>query len=453
MDISSYLKILLKTQKKVGIPGLGTIYKQKVAGRYDSDTHIFIPPRYELYFTREILESSLLRDYICKKRSISPESADYFISGLTEDISTQIELNNQGSLGDLGTITKQDDHWIIQSKGNDSVDFGFYGLPAINESLQEQSNESFKSLTHPSKENEHKIESEPLAAVQESPSPSQSETEQQSLDKDDQEIFEEISEYPATDYSSPVQEIPYVETDVAEIESDAVEQNRLLQEIETSEASVEGDDIPYSLVEETKEENRPQEIIESGTANIWHFDRVNYSTTDKNNAETSDTAKRRLANWQKLLIIFAGLAALLAALYLIKPSIFKTTPKKVIKTGVVKSSPIPKIVAPDSIPKIDTLKAIALTIDTLKDIVSVDSATTWEIMCASLTKKEVKQYIAEMKARGYTAKAIPGMPGKRIKISIATFSNEKSAKEGREILVKKLKNKDLYIYQNKHTHK
>jgi len=46
------------------------------------------------------------------------------------------------------------------------------------------------------------------------------------------------------------------------------------------------------------------------------------------------------------------------------------------------------------------------------------------------------------------------MPGKRrIKMSIATFKTEESAKEGRRLLVKKLNNNDLYIYQNKNTQK
>ncbi|MGY4384934.1 hypothetical protein ACVWYN_001968 [Pedobacter sp. UYP24] len=422
MDISTYLKILLKTQNKVGIPGLGTIYKRKIAGRYDSDTNIFIPPSYVLDFTRDILESSHLKDYICKKKNISLESADYFINGFFEDIIAQIDLKNEASLGAIGTLIKQSDQWIIKSKGTGSVDFGFYGLPSVDENI---------------KENEPQIVHEPL--TDEQFSFLEPEKGQKILEKDDQKTFEEISEHPAMDNSIPIQGLSTIETNIADKAPDALEQ-------------AEKEEKPDTLDQEAKEVYKPEEITESGTANIWHFDSTNSPAANKENSETDYSEDRGLVFWQKLMIVFAILAVALGGLYLIKPSVFNTVTKK-NKNLIVKPRVQPQVIVTDTIAKIDTSKVAVLPVDSLQDVVAVDSATTWEIMAASLTKREVKQYIAEMKAKGYTAKAILNMPGRRIKMSIATFNDEKTAEEARKILVKKLKNKDLYIHQNKHTHK
>lgn len=102
------------------------------------------------------------------------------------------------------------------------------------------------------------------------------------------------------------------------------------------------------------------------------------------------------------------------------------------------------VVNPDSLK--DTPAAINPALGT-------DTATTWEVIGASvINQKEADWFIAQMKAIGITAKVIPKVPGKRrIKISVATFQDEASARKGRKELVLKLKNPELYIYQNKHT--
>ncbi|WP_448635674.1 HU domain-containing protein [Pedobacter panaciterrae] len=72
MDILSYLTELIKTRKEVGISGLGTFYKKKSPGRYDVETHSFLPPSYTLAFAEENRESQSLIAYISKKGTYQP---------------------------------------------------------------------------------------------------------------------------------------------------------------------------------------------------------------------------------------------------------------------------------------------------------------------------------------------------------------------------------------------
>jgi hypothetical protein len=94
--------------------------------------------------------------------------------------------------------------------------------------------------------------------------------------------------------------------------------------------------------------------------------------------------------------------------------------------------------------------------DTLTSVAGMpQTETTWEVIGASvLNQNEADRFIAQMKRVGIQAKTIPTAPGKRrIKISVATFADEESARIGRKELAIKLKNPEIYIHQNKHTHK
>ncbi|MHA4896562.1 hypothetical protein ACXZ1K_17550 [Pedobacter sp. PWIIR3] len=485
MDISSYLKVLLKTQKEVGVAGLGTFFKKKIAGRYDSESHSFIPPNYLLSFTTDVSEDTLLRDYICKKRNISAESADYFINGFAQDINGQIDQHEKAILAELGTITKNNGEWIIEKTENESADFGFYGLPPISESVAEANTEVNDEIDYPSQTQDTSeledqlIEEEPQKIFESetfTPETSIEDTTGQktsshetttedltTLESDDQEVYEEISEQPPVEYR-PISDETQVDSENHFSGQPAIiETAETLEETEIPESAnteTESDEIPL-VPTKTVETNQAidsleekQKVIKADAANIWHFDRANSSPKTVKNDPVSGSDGQGIATWLKILIGFLILVVAVVALYLLKPSIFQSGPAKVVKTATVKTSPpVSKPIVVDTISKVDTIKVSTPAIDTLKTTVPVDSATTWEIIGASLTKKEVKQYIAEMKAKGIVAKPIPGLPGRRIHMSIATFNDEKSAREARKVLVKKLRDDELYVQENKHTYK
>lgn len=133
MDMLSYLTVLIKTRKEVGIPGLGTIYKKKSPGRYDAATHSFLPPSFVLDFNTEVLEHSLLIDHICKQRNISPDSASYFIEKFVEEIKKQLEEHQEASLTPLGTLFQSSGTLSFKPLNDQNFGFDFYGLPPVKE--------------------------------------------------------------------------------------------------------------------------------------------------------------------------------------------------------------------------------------------------------------------------------------------------------------------------------
>ncbi|WP_285011407.1 SPOR domain-containing protein [Pedobacter faecalis] len=164
----------------------------------------------------------------------------------------------------------------------------------------------------------------------------------------------------------------------------------------------------------------------------------------------------------KLLAIMAAVVAVVAATYLLFGDQILSVAGK---AGQKRDKADSKKAAPASIPhRPDSLKstvAIASSGDSLKkdSVISAQiemrSDTTWEVIGASvINQKEADRFIAQMKKIGIAAKVIPTAPGKRrIKISVATFGDEQSARAGRKELVLKLKNPELYIHQNRQTHK
>ena len=79
------------------------------------------------------------------------------------------------------------------------------------------------------------------------------------------------------------------------------------------------------------------------------------------------------------------------------------------------------------------------------------AALRFEIIAASLAnRKEAENFLAQMKKRGFPAK-IADLPGKRLKITLGTFTDEASAKKQLESLRVSTKIPDIYILPVKHT--
>jgi len=136
MDILQYLIELLKTRKQVGIEGLGTLYKKKTPGRYDAETHSFLPPSYVLDFTSDILENSNLVKYIQNKRSISEDSARYFVGQFAEEIKKGL-AQGEYNLEHLGTFSLVDDQLSFTPSQQINVGFDFFALPAVTADIQQ----------------------------------------------------------------------------------------------------------------------------------------------------------------------------------------------------------------------------------------------------------------------------------------------------------------------------
>ena len=135
MDILQYLIELLKTRKQIGIEGLGTFYKKKTPGRYDAETHSFLPPSYALEFSSDVLEHTNLSQYIQTKRGISEDSAKYFISQFVAEVHKGLQ-NGEYSFENLGTLQQTRNQLAFTANQDINIGFDFFALPTVMANVQ-----------------------------------------------------------------------------------------------------------------------------------------------------------------------------------------------------------------------------------------------------------------------------------------------------------------------------
>ncbi|WP_316811112.1 SPOR domain-containing protein [Pedobacter heparinus] len=441
MDILSYLTTLIKTHKEVGIPGLGTIYKRKSPGRYDTETHSFLPPSYTLAFTSDLKEQELLTGIISKEKNISADAAAYFTEQFAQNTLDELSNQQESDFGNLGTFSTVSGSLTFIPKQDQNFGFDFYGLPALKDELvlgEEKLDEEDPQVTREQLELENNnADLGDGSELIETPAASDDEagtddvliahldsTEEQLpeavSDNDDQPVYEEIAEV-----VSPVQP--------------ENQQPELL--IET----------PEELNEEQQEEEKEQPII------FEPLEPVNTAYI------TEQQEKRGMPVYLKVTIALLAVAAIAAIAYAIKPELFKgaavNEPRKQDNTQAIKENDQRKA---DSIARADSIrisneKAI-MAIDSAKGLpvspqgqVPADTIISYDIIAASLlNKKEADRFLADMKKRGIPAK-VSKMRGKRIKISIGSFLDEDSARKELEVLKKTTKIPGIYVTPIRHT--
>jgi hypothetical protein len=402
MDILSYLTTLIKTHKEVGVPGLGTIYKKKSPGRYDTETHSFLPPSYTLSFTSDLKEQELLTGIISKKKNISTDAATYFVEQFSQNILDELSNQQESDFGDLGTFSTTSGSLTFIPKQDQNFGFDFFGLPALEDKL--------------------------------------------TLDQETKELTTEETQ---------IQETNLVATELPQEELLKVEEEpqvtREQLELENNNADLsDGAEVMEDEIAEISEAEQPK-VFEP-------MDPVNtaYDTT-------LQEEKKGMPAYLKAIIALLVVAGIAGIAYVTKPELFTGTaihpiPKQDTLSNIRNDEQpmTDSIVRADSI-RLSNEKAI-MAIDSAKGSAviphiepSADTTISYDIIAASLlNKKEADQFLADMKTRGIPAK-ISKMRGKRIKISIGSFLNEDSAKKELEMLKKTTKIPGIYITPIRHT--
>ncbi|MBT2564023.1 hypothetical protein J7E50_20300 [Pedobacter sp. ISL-68] len=185
--------------------------------------------------------------------------------------------------------------------------------------------------------------------------------------------------------------------------------------------------------------------------------------------EHGDETRQGMSTWLMITIAVLALAVIAAITYLVKPELFTgETPQAVKPAQVIVDSP--KVVVDtlkakrDSIAKTDSiLKAnqVQKKADTVKKaatkpaveapkenkIVPNTGPSTFYVIAASFqSEKKALVFIKQMEKIGLNAE-IAKLPGRLKKVSIASFTTEKEAKEQKDILQKKLKGKGYFVQQ------
>jgi len=461
MDILSYLSELLQTRKIIGIAGLGTLYKKKKPGRYDAETHSFIPPGYTLAFTSEIKEEIVLPALISKNRRVSAETSIYFINEFSTAILQQLNDYQEASLGDLGKLLKVNEEITFEPIDASNYGFDFYGLPAV------------------------KAE-EPLAEELIPETPSVEESQAEIAREEEQVITTEVLEDENNAEPIVTEEMPVVEDDVPADEptlAAVVAENTILEENP-------GDDevVADEITEDKKDEKQLRAEIEAlnfyraqaevkATVKepmevIWELNEPKAETEAPVISPSTGVAEpiaifnseqeevKSDTSLIKILLCVVIFVLMMTAAYFVNPEWFKElTGRGQAAKKAANSTHIREVYPnPDTTKITDTTeKSIAPVSSAPKDsLISTtppltkDTAGTYEIIGASMhDQTEADNFIKLMARSGIKAKVVTHMSGKRLKISIATLKDEKSAKLELNRLTEKLKIPGIYIYRNK----
>ncbi|WP_293785156.1 hypothetical protein [uncultured Pedobacter sp.] len=193
--------------------------------------------------------------------------------------------------------------------------------------------------------------------------------------------------------------------------------------------------------------------------------------------EHSNESRQGMSTWLMIAIAIVALLVVAAITFLVKPELFTgattvtekpaqiiiDSPKVAVDTLKSKQDSIAKT---DSIlkanqvqQKTDTVqkevvKPIAKpAIETAKEnkVVPNTGPSTFYVIAASFqSDKKALVFIKQMEKIGLKAE-IASVPGRLKKVSIASFSTEKEAKEQKDILEKKLKGKGYFVQQKHNT--
>lgn len=287
MDILQYLIELLKTRKQIGIEGLGTFYKKKTPGRYDAETHSFLPPSYALEFSSDVLEHTNLSQYIQTKRGISEDSAKYFISQFVEEVHKGLQ-NGEYSFENLGTLQQTGNQLAFTANQDINIGFDFFALPTVTANVQHVEPTSTEpevnttneapQIQEPAIEHvevpefEHemaklgdKATTETVQPVEENePTPQEDAQEEATLEETPEQPLVEEVEIPAEETVVESQDEP--ENDTASIENNEATDEEVHEEIAEVEAQEvpENTDTPIESDESAKEEVQ-EEITEVST--------------------------------------------------------------------------------------------------------------------------------------------------------------------------------------------
>jgi hypothetical protein len=480
MDVLSYLSELIQTHKAVGISGLGTVFKKKIPGRYDAELHSFIPPSYTLDFTTEIKEDLILAAYIGKKRNVSSETATYFIHEFSSDTLRRLDNEQEADFGELGKLVKADGQIRFEPAQSINYGFDFYGLPVV-KAEPELPAEEIRAESHDAGEPVAVTE---VRTIAEAP-----------VIETEESIYESDEEPPAAEEPVPAEkEEPTIESVIAD--NTSLEENPGDEETTVNAVTTEEETNQETPAEETvnpfaqyrKNEQQLREEIESlnfyrskspylkstGPADEEVILKLNNITDKGDTLEEVPAAdpypiypeqvpeQGVMPLYLKILLSIAILALMMGIVYFIKPELFNgladkssAPAKKLILSPPKPAQVYPKVDSPmvtDSIQKSGAALPAVLkdTIVKTPPLKPADTSTVYEIIGASMhDQKEADQFIALMKRSGINAKVVTNMSGRRLKMSIATLKDEKSAREELDRLSKKLKIPGIYIYRNK----
>jgi len=347
MEIGLYIAELLGDQDEVSVAGLGTFFKERIAGTFDKNSNLFYPPSYHLSFKKDVFNFSGLSEYISRKRSLSISSSEELIKKFSETILEVLNSSDAVEINHLGSLFKINEKLSFKSSDSFGIADKFYGLKPIPEINTATSSLTVKEIKAELTENNYQIE--------------------------DEEVEDEIFE-PAP-------------------------KARLL---------------PILLISILA-------IIASLIA-LFYFDKsFNHFVKDMLSPKIKPAA-------------------------VIEPVIDSTAAASIASDSIIKpfdSSGLKKIGPQDEIKPIIEPKQAEASLEEKIPVTNQD--ISYEIIVAAFSRKiDAETFIKDMSAKGFTAKVVENLPGKMMKISLGSFTEEGPANIELKRIQKEI-NKDAWI--------
>lgn len=453
MEIVSHLLELLEIRKSVGIQSLGILYKKKIPGRYDAQSHSFLPPSQELTFVDQRSDDLELANFIAKKNDISVEEACEQIEDFVKNIRFELSAYQQADFSPIGKLVVRDESTELEISADFAISPTFFGLPKVNVTPKDDAQTSSPA------ELQEEIPSIKVEKIEDVNIP---------LGYSDNELSDQ-NQANSTNHFTEEEEIQM---------SNEIEERIDLPEVnEWSALHDEAQPDTFSSSEiDLKEKNTPnlgnsndEKDMSSQTKDIndplWRPSVIN---RDEYEYDDDDELKgRRLKKILKgILIVLFVVGGIIATIYFFYPNLFyilqdkvrierseqQTEPTTEPKPSNNPAGPSVKIkkdadtVQQVAVKLIDTPKKKVILPTTPKSSSSASANLSYEVIGSAMkTQKKVDEVIRNFEKRGILAKQLDALPGRLIKVSLGSFSDFNAAKKYQDSLKTKLKNPDLYI--------
>lgn len=453
MEIVKYVAELIQFHKEVGIDGFGTIYKKKSPGRYDAESRSFLPPGAITAFRKEVTDSSLLINHIVKQENVSREVAADQLSRFAIQLTHSLAAKGYVDFDPIGILRVSNGNVFLEQNADFKPGTEFFGLPKITEPVTEvpvsttsvedtvvAETPVAESLVEETSLTELSVAETPVEKTIVSEPPV---IEEPAVDEADEEPLTVIPATPVIPATIPVS-VPLIE-EVAP-EEEIIEDNLLEEENP-------GKETHEPILTEVSQPAVLSNIPPAAENNIRY-------------TIQQESPKQGGSLITKVALILLGILLLSIAFYYLYPR-FSTSDTEEstlpqanatkVKADSLEKAQLEQVML-DSAFKADSAKIAASKLatpapasqDSTKKVLPADTAATYEVIGASvLNEKEANWFIETMKRNGIKAKVVHSIPGKRLKLSIATLKDEQTAKAERDRLGEKLKIKGLYIYKNK----
>ncbi len=133
MDIGFYIRELLLEQDEINVAGLGTFMKIRLAGSFNSSSHEFYPPSYQIFLKETETNDLSLIQFISVEKNLSYSSVEELIKKFSESILEHLNSSESAEIQHIGVLYKEDGLLKLRPSLSLGAIDHFFGLKPVSE--------------------------------------------------------------------------------------------------------------------------------------------------------------------------------------------------------------------------------------------------------------------------------------------------------------------------------